>query len=148
MGDWRGERLTGVGTGNGDDNNLLALESVVRLDLGRSATSGAIGELRRPRNVGEGGVGNLVALGDSLCRQPASNIRHHTNSSNRRESNRKTKSPSGGGESSSRGSRRNGGGDESPVGRKQTTRPGQSASSQGGQSGGDDELAYHFCDVR
>lgn len=51
-----------VGTGNGDNDDLLALESFVCLDLGGSTTSGTVSELRCPGDVREGGVGNLLAL--------------------------------------------------------------------------------------
>lgn len=54
--------LTSVGTGNGDNDDLLALESFVCLDLGGSTTSGTVSELRCPGDVREGGVGNLLAL--------------------------------------------------------------------------------------
>lgn len=62
----RETRLTSVSTGNGNNDDLLALESFVGLDLGGGTAGSAVSELGGPRHVGEGGVGNLFALGDSL----------------------------------------------------------------------------------
>lgn len=154
----RGCKLTSVGTGNGNNDNLLALESLVGLDLGGSTTGSTVSELRSPGDVHESGVGNLVALGDSLLSRGGGSHRSHCNFVDGRgsESIQTSRSASWSGskiltrerKSSRRGGGEGGeGGDESPRrSSRKHRRPLSKGSSSDGRNRGE-ELAYHFCDV-
>lgn len=54
----------GVRARDGDDDDLLALELLVSVDLGGSTASGAILELGSPGDVHERRLGDGVALAD------------------------------------------------------------------------------------